>query len=151
MNKQKLVIIIIAALGVVSTFLPWATVKLYASISINGTNGGDGWITLGLFAIAGTLSLIGDRKRPLNGTYKIITMVAGLVAAVVGILNIVNMRSKLSEISNQNFFGDQLKDMVSTGFGLWLIVICGLALAIVIYLMREKKPDAIPTNSQQNQ
>ncbi|MBN1637747.1 MAG: hypothetical protein JW866_02180 [Ignavibacteriales bacterium] len=150
MNRQKLVILIIAAIGAISTFLPWATVKFYSSISINGTNGGDGWITFGLFAVAGVLSFLGDRTKPLKGTYKIMTAIIGVVAAIIGILNIINMRSKLSEIGKEYPFGNQLKEAISTGFGLWLIVICGIALAAVIYLMKEIKTDAILTNNQQN-
>lgn len=150
MNKQKLVIVIIAAIGTISTFLPWATIKFYNSISINGTNGGDGWISLGLFAIAGILSIIGDKTKPLNGTYKIIIAIVGVIAAIIGILNIINMRSQLSEIGNENPFSDQLKEAISTGFGLWLIVVCGVALLVVIYMMKEKKTEVATTNNQQN-
>ncbi|MBN1637746.1 MAG: hypothetical protein JW866_02175, partial [Ignavibacteriales bacterium] len=139
MNKQKLVILIIAAVGAISTFLPWAKVEFGGSISINGTNGGDGWITFGLFAVAGAMAFLGDKTKPLSGIYKTITLITGLIASVIGILNIVNIKSELSEISSTELYGDQLKDIVSLGFGLWLIVISGLALVAVIFLLKEKK------------
>lgn len=151
MNKQKLIILIIAAVGAISTFLPWANVTFLGTISVNGTNGGDGWITLILFAIAGIISLVGDKMKPLSNTYKIITIVAGLAAAAVGIINIVNIKSELSKVSEQNFLGEQLQNIVSIGFGLWLIVICGIALAVVTYLMKEKNKEDVKTNTIENQ
>ncbi|MBN1637748.1 MAG: hypothetical protein JW866_02185 [Ignavibacteriales bacterium] len=146
MDKQKLAIFVICIIGAIATFLPWATVL--EQPSYNGTNLSYGWIPIILFAGIGALVLFGDKKKALNGLYKILIMLVGAVNAVIGILKIVNMRSELSEICKTDVKDPIFNNSISVGFGIWLVVICGLALVTVIFLIKQKKVEEVKTNSQ---
>ena len=47
MHRQRLVIAVVAVIGMLATFMPWVSVPIAGTI--NGTKS-DGWITLALFA-----------------------------------------------------------------------------------------------------
>ena len=64
MHKQRLAIVIAAALGIVATFLPWVNIAFLGSVT--GTNG-DGWFTLILFIAALVIGLLKDKSAPVTG------------------------------------------------------------------------------------
>ncbi len=68
MHKQRLGVVVAAGLGVIGVFLSWATITIpfFGSTSVNGTQGGDGWLVFLLCAGAGALAFIGDRENPID-------------------------------------------------------------------------------------
>lgn len=58
MEKKRKFILIIAVLGMIGTFLPWASAF---GFTVRGTDG-DGWITLALFAIGGAIAFFNGEK-----------------------------------------------------------------------------------------
>lgn len=74
---------VVALLGAVSAFLPWAHVGLF---SVSGFNGSDGWIVLGLFG-AILVAMLGG-ARQLSSGRRLATVLLGGAGAVVGVLNI---------------------------------------------------------------
>jgi len=86
MHKQRLFIVIAAVVGIVSAFLPWARVSMFGmSVSATGMDGGDGWLSLGLFAAAAGLAFTsGNRNLVLEGSMK--KAVAGIGAAVTAFM-----------------------------------------------------------------
>ena len=53
MEKKRMLIVIIAAIGISGSFMPWASVF---GMSLAGTEDG-GWITIVLFAIGGAIAV----------------------------------------------------------------------------------------------
>ena len=49
MNKQRLAILITAAVGALSTFMPWAKAPIVGSVPGTEIEDGLGWISFGLF------------------------------------------------------------------------------------------------------
>lgn len=134
MHKQRLAILIAAGLGALATFMPWVKVPIIGTI--NGTSG-DGWATLILFAIPLVLSLLKDRSKELSGGQLIVAVIPGIFAAMIGIWKIVDFNAALSGLDG-NPFAEMLGAGVSIGFGLYLVILAGLALPVITFLFAEK-------------
>lgn len=134
MHKQRLSILIASGLGVLATFMPWVKVPLIGSMS--GTKG-DGWITLILFTVPLVLSLLGDKTKELSGKQLLGAAIPGVIAAMIGIWKIIDFNAALSDIED-NPFTEALKATVSIEFGLYLVILAGLALPVCGFLVTEK-------------
>lgn len=136
MNKQRLGILITAALGALATFMPWVKMPLVGTV--NGTQG-DGWITFALFLVPVVLTLLNDKSVPLKGAKLYGSIACAIIASLIGILKV----SELSSISDSsgNEFAKALSDSISIGFGLYMVILAGIALPIVAYLIKDKSKE----------
>jgi hypothetical protein len=128
MHKQRIGIVVAAAVGMLATFLPWATVPFLGSIS--GT-AGDGFITLILFLVALLMGVLGDKNTVVTGVKSTVAMLAGALAAVVGIYEIFNISSIAGEAG-------ALGKAIGVGFGVYLVIICGIAVIAVGFVLKDK-------------
>jgi hypothetical protein len=131
MNGTRSKLVIAAAAGGLGTFLPWAT--LGALISVDGTKG-DGFITLAFFIAAIVAATRGQRARPMTKSQRIWSTVFGLVAGGVGLINIVNIKSRFGG------HGGRLANAISVGFGLYLVVAAGVAVVAIALFGGRSKP-----------
>jgi len=112
MEKKRKFILIIAVLGMIGTFLPWASAF---GFTVSGT-AGDGWITLALFAIGGAIAFFnGDKADALKKKVMTGVWIPAALAAIIALLKIFKSRPA----------------GVSIGIGLWLIAIAGIAQVFV--------------------
>ena len=113
MSKQRKFVLIAAAVGVVSMFLPWISVSGFgASASVNGMHG-SGILVFLCFAAAGAFTLMGDQTKNLDKTFWMITLIAGALAAVIVIWNLIDASS--SVYSAHLSFGIYLAALASVG------------------------------------
>jgi hypothetical protein len=127
---------IAAIIGGIGTFLPWAQVPFLGTV--NGTEG-DGWITLGLFAVPLILALTGESQVSLKRTKLIFASVASFIAAIIGFIDL----NDITSITGGNdMISQMMGDMVSVGSGLYVIIIAGIALPILAFAL---KGSDIPT------
>lgn len=124
MHKQRLFIAIAGAIGVVSAFLPWASVSFGPfSTSVSGTQGGDGWVSLAIFAAAiGISAAAGDKNSELDAKMK--KAVAGIGGAAVAF-----MAYELISILGAGFGA-------SVGIGIWLSLVAGLGVLVVPFAVK---------------
>lgn len=134
MNKQRLAILILAGLGGFATFMPWVKAPFIGSI--NGTKG-DGWITLILYIIPVIISLLNDRTKALSGGLLYGAIVPAIIAGAIGLWKIYDFNSKMSGMSS-NPFGQAIEASVSIEFGLYLVVLSGIALPLCAFLIKDK-------------
>ena len=109
-------ILIAAALIVIGSVLPWASIDLgFISETIGGLDG-DGGITLVLGLIVGGLGIASKgRKKGLA----IGALVAAALTALIAVIDIADVSS--------TFDGLALDSGVSVGYGLWLVLFASLA------------------------
>lgn len=136
---KRIIILIVSAIGAISTFLPWITTNATGlgqsfSSSANGTTG-DGMATLVLFAIVAIISLIG-LKKPLPTWAKITVTILSLLCGGIAGYDIFNA-SRLGVGTTYSAFGATAG--TSIGIGLILIPIMAIINIVVAWLPLDKK------------
>lgn len=123
MNKQRKFILIAAAVGFISMFLPWVSVSMMGfGNSINGLHG-SGLLVLFAFIGAGAVAFMGDQTKSLEKTMWFIALACGAIAALIIAINLI-------QILTQGY--------VSAGFGIWLAV--AAAAGILYFAWMYKSP-----------
>jgi len=122
MEKNRLFIIISAAVAILSSFLPWASLNAgaFGSYSWNGLRG-DGWFVIIFAVIAIVLACLNDVKSSLPKGFAIGVIVSGALSTVVTLIDVFGVNKYAA---NFNGYG------VSIGFGLILALIASIAIVV---------------------
>jgi len=130
MHKSRTLVLVGAALGILSAFMPWASI---GRLSVSGIDGSDGYIVIGVFAACLVLGLAGDKRAPISTVATIVVIVlAGLGGIAHGIW-------KISSLSDES-----VPFRVSAGAGLYLMVVAGVVAIIGTVLKGSVAPSARP-------
>ena len=150
MNQQRLAILIAAGLGALATFMPWIRAPFIGTIA--GSQG-DGWYTLALFSVAIVVSLLSDKTKRIEGGALYAAIIPSIIAALIGIQKISHFSSMMADMKadmGDNPFAMALGATVSIEFGLYLLVLAGLAVPALAYLINDKQKTEprVNTNSR---
>ena len=123
---KKFTILGASVLGLLSSFLPWASVEFMGmSKSVSGMDGGDGVISILLFLVIGILSLTGNFANMIT---KIVISICALCSVLLGFYEISNLSKG--------------QGLVSTGFGLYLLILMGVVVIGVLFGMKNETSSA---------
>jgi amino acid transporter len=122
MNKQRKFVLIAAAVGVISMFLPWIS---FFGFNINGMHG-SGILVFLCFVVSGIIALLGDQTKNLEKTMWGITLIAGALALLVILYFLID-----SSGSN-NILGS----VTGFSFGFYLSGLAAIAVLLSAYLLR---------------
>lgn len=139
---KRIIILVAAFLGLISTFLPWAVVSVSAlgqsvSESVNGTEG-DGWITLVLFVAIAALAVVSglkDFKKEMPIWAKIAISAVAVICAVIAVIDMGNV-ANTGIGATMSLLGASAS--VNVGIGLILIVLMAVVSGVVAWLPLEK-------------
>ena len=122
MEKNRLFIIISAAVAILSSFLPWASLNAgaFGSYSWNGLHG-DGWFVIIFAVVAIVLACLNDVKSSLPKGFAIGVIVAGALSTIVTLIDVFGVNKYAVDF---NGYG------VSIGFGLILALIASIAIVV---------------------
>ena len=122
MEKNRLFIIISAAVAILRSFLPWASLNAgnFGSYSWNGLRG-DGWFVIIFAVVAIVLACLNDVKTSLPKGFAIGVIVSGSLSTVVTLIDVFGVNKYAV---NFNGYG------VSIGFGLILALIASIAIVV---------------------
>lgn len=122
MEKNRLFIIISAAVAILSSFLPWASLNAgaFGSYSWNGLRG-DGWFVIIFAVVAIVLACLNDVKSSLPKGFAIGVIVSGTLSTIVTLIDLFGVNKYAV---NFNGYG------VSIGFGLILALIASIAIVV---------------------
>ena len=122
MEKNRLFIIISAAVAILSSFLPWASLNAgaFGSYSWNGLHG-DGWFVIIFAVVAIVLACLNDVKSSLPKGFAIGVIVSGALSTIVTLIDLFGVNKYAV---NFNGYG------VSIGFGLILALIASIAIVV---------------------
>jgi hypothetical protein len=117
-----LFIIISAAVAILSSFLPWASLNAgaFGSYSWNGLRG-DGWFVIIFAVVAIVLACLNDVKSSLPKGFAIGVIVSGALSTIVTLIDLFGVNKYAV---NFNGYG------VSIGFGLILALIASIAIVV---------------------
>ena len=119
-----------AVLGILSSLIfPWATIPLFGSVS--GSEG-DGYFSAIFCVIAIVMVLRGDKQSALDKNSGMIAGVMGVLTLGWGIWKLMQMNSATSEL------GALGESMVSTGWGLYALIVAGAGIAYAGLMMKER-------------
>ena len=122
MEKNRLFIIISAAVAILSSFLPWASLNAgaFGSYSWNGLRG-DGWFVIIFAVVAIVLACLNDVKSSLPKGFAIGVIVAGALSTIVTLIDVFGVNKYAVDF---NGYG------VSIGFGLILALIASISIVV---------------------
>jgi hypothetical protein len=127
MNKQRKYILIAAAVGVVSMFLPWLKISIFGiEGSMNGMHD-KGIIVFICFVVAGGLAFMGDQTTNLTRTSWFIALVCGALATLMMLWFLLDISGNI--------------DSSFIGFGFYLSALSAIAVLVSAYLFRAPGDD----------
>ncbi|HEY0042547.1 MAG TPA: hypothetical protein VGB71_17860 [Flavisolibacter sp.] len=111
MSKQRKMILVAAAIGVISMFLPWVSVFGFS------TNGVSGWgiVVLFCFLTAGILSYMDDQTKNLELKNWMLVLIAGGLASLIMVISFFDVFDVL-EFLNIGFYGALLASLAVVVF-----------------------------------
>jgi len=129
MHKQRLFIVIAAAVGVFSAFLPWVKISMFGmSSSASGIDAGDGWLSLVLFAAAGGIAFAtGNKVNELDANMK--KAIGGIGAGVSAFMLIELLR-----------VGFQIASL-----GIYFSILAGVAVMAIPFVIKGDGNFEMPT------
>ena len=133
MHASRIALGVTAVLGMICTFLPWASIPFFGSV--DGTHG-DGWISFGVCAVAGLLSLVGERRSALPTGAVVGSALCGVAASLIGLVDLINLKDRLAEA--------ELGGFVSVGPGLYVLIVTGVAIVVLPALLSLQGKSAPP-------
>lgn len=129
LHKQRKFILLSAALGFISIFLPWKTVSagLFGAGMSDGINGfhGVGILAFLLFIVAGVISVLGTQTSSLDRSSWLAVLASGAVALICVVVNISTTAG-----SSMGFVE------LSVGFGCWISLAAAVGIAGSAWLFR---------------
>ena len=128
MNRQRKLILIASAIGIVSVFLPWITISMFGmNQSINGFHGW-GILAFLAFVATGVITLIGNQTSALDKGLWFLAIAGGAVALVSVIIAIASS-------SGSPDGGLGLVD-AGSGIGTYIAIATSLAIVIIAWVFR---------------
>ena len=123
MNKQRKFVLIAAAVGIISMFLPWISVSVLGySQTVNGMHD-KGILVFLCFAASGIIAYLGDQTKNLDKTMWAVTLIAGALA----LLMVIWFYFQASD----SYMGASF-----IGFGLYISALASLGILIAAYMFR---------------
>jgi peptidoglycan/LPS O-acetylase OafA/YrhL len=106
MSKQRKMVLIAAAIGVISMFLPWISISIPIFGQTASQNGMHGWgiVIFLCMAAAGVIAFMGNQSRNLDKTSWMLVLILGGIAAISMIINFFQALEALS-LYSFGFYG----------------------------------------------
>ncbi len=141
MHKQRIALLIACGIGIIATFLPWVNAPFIGSVS---GSAGDGWFSFTFFTIAGIICLFGNRANMIKKGQVIAVIFFALLSVALGIWKLIDISSI---IGRDNIFSAS----VTPGIGLFAIILAGIALPVIIVLMKKKNTETPASGGETEQ
>ena len=135
MSKQKLVVFIIAIIGMIATFLPWYEMGNSGMIMVYRTSG---WFTFIMFALAFLFGLRGKQKNDMTGGLLYLASIFSLLAAFAVMWQLIALGLN-KEGAQMTVAGNMMAQQTRVLYGAYQVLIAGICLPFGAFLFRNKK------------
>jgi hypothetical protein len=92
-------------------------------MTVNGSKG-DGWFSMVFFIVPLIVSILGEKSTSLKGGGLIAAAVTGILAGLLGLYEIKHITQYMS--------------ISVISYGLYLLIISGIGIALISFLMKDK-------------
>lgn len=133
MNRQRFIVIIIALIGMIATFLPWYRIVQVGTVSGISSSG---WFTFIMFLIVVLLSL---RKNMMKDMTLGITWGVGglgLLASFVVLWRLIDVWFAKEGMFSLAGVESVLGSQVSVAYGAWIVVAAGICIPFAALIFR---------------
>jgi len=142
MNKQRIVIIIACAIGMLCTFLPWYSHSIFGNTS--GYSMIAGWVTFILFGISLILASVGKRSNYLTGFKLWICIIPSALSTLFAILfaNYLPELFKNKRVLSTDWEHGTVTNLtfsVGIEYGLFILVLAGFVVVFLPFVLKGKK------------
>ncbi|MGN6250172.1 MAG: hypothetical protein ACTHNG_17600 [Ginsengibacter sp.] len=127
-NRQRKFILISAAIGVISVFLPWISLSIFGSTESRNGFHGLGILAFILFLSVAIITLIGNQAQPLEKNQSFLLTVSG----GIGLLSVVIKITSFSNTTN----GDLGLPYARLGAGIWLCLASSASIILFAWLFK---------------
>ena len=128
MNRQRKFILLTAAIGIISVFLPWITISIFGvTESVNGFHG-SGVLVFILFLTTGIITWMGNQDQPLEKNAWFVVLLCGAIALVSAIIKITS--------SSGSIDGEIGLPGVGLGLGVWLAIASSAGIILFAWLFK---------------
>lgn len=135
MNRQRFVVIIIAIIGMIATFLPWFRIAGIGTVSGISSSG---WFTFIMFIIVLILALRKNLKEDMSMGIAWSVNILSLLAAFIVLWRMIDVWFAKEGMFNLGKDMDHvLGSQVTMAYGSWIVVIAGLCIPFAAYLFRD--------------
>ena len=135
MSKQKLVVFIIAIIGMIATFLPWYEVGNLGMVMGYQTLG---WFTFVLFALVFLFGLRGMQKNDITGGLRYMISIFSLMAAFAVIWQMITIGLN-KEGAQMTVAGNMMAQQTRVLYGAYQVLIAGICIPFGAFLFRNRK------------
>jgi hypothetical protein len=133
MHLQRIFVIFLSLIGIISTFLPWFSVSNFLmDYSVNGLNR-NGWVIILLFSQCVIFCFLKDWNKPLSIGYVFATIFCSLLTSFIVVYDILNLYKK-----SDNIVGRVLQESITIEIGFYLTLICGFCTPLFILFFKNK-------------
>ncbi|MGN6604787.1 MAG: hypothetical protein ACTHK8_20185 [Ginsengibacter sp.] len=123
MSKQRRFLLVFAAVGFISMFLPWVSISMFGfKQTANGMHR-EGILVFICFVVTGIIAYANDQKKNLDKTMWTVTILAGAIALLFTIWYYVQIT-------------DSVMGASFVGFGLYAAALSALGIVLSAYLLR---------------
>lgn len=137
MNRQRFAVVILAIIGMISTFLPWYRIHTVGTLS--GVSYFVGWFTFVMFIIAIILALRKNLKEDMSMGVSWSVTIFSLLGSFAGLWKMIDIWFAKEEMVS---LGGNMKGImagqVTVGYGAWIVVIAGICIPFAAYLFRDR-------------
>ncbi|HEU5052715.1 MAG TPA: hypothetical protein VFT78_06360 [Hanamia sp.] len=127
-NRQRKFILIIAAIGIISVFLPWISISIFGSTESRNGFHGLGILVFILFLSEAIITRIGNLAQPLEKNHWFLVILYG----GIGLLSVVIKITSFSNTTN----GDLVLPYARLGAGIWLCLASSAAIILFAWLFK---------------
>lgn len=150
MEKQRIVILILSIVGILSTFSPWLNIPIWGGVNgLSEPMKGIGWFSLLCFAFTLIISFVGELNRPLNN--RVFFILPSFASVGIAFYVVLSIRIKMTEMAENDFFG--ISSVFSVGYGLYLTILCSISMLILGIVLGNKdsmKKEIVQSESKNN-
>ena len=132
LNKQRKLILISAAAGIISIFLPWFSAGAFGfSVHVNGFHG---WGVLAFISFLGVaiISLMGDQSSALDKGTWFAAIICGALALLSVIITLISSASNSTDLGFAS---------AGLGFGIWVALVASIAVTLFAWMFRNPAYD----------
>ena len=142
MHSSKIIVVIIALVGMICCFTPWAQILFFGrSGKVIGIHFAEGLFCLAYFSIIATITLVSDHKASWSKKMLLGISISAVVPAALTAGKIISFQSQASKFQGFNIdINNYVIYNPAIGLYITLTSVISIVLMVLLSVLRQQKP-----------